>query len=184
MARLLSRRPFTGYWEYHIDEALFTAPARGDHSGAGLFNDRGELVGVGSLYVSDVQGAGNRSPGNMFVPIDLLKPIFSELREHGASRASARPWLGVICAEVEGNVRIIRVSRDSPAEEAGLLAGDEITRVDGTAVDSLEGFYKTLWKRGAVEGDVQLDIHRGGRTETVTVHSIDRMKALVRPGGI
>jgi serine protease Do len=184
MARLLSRRSFAGYWEYHIEGALFTAPARGDHSGAGLFNDRGELVGVGSLYVADASGTGDRSPGNMFVPVDLLKPIFTELRERGASRASTRPWLGVNCAEADGIVRVIRVSRDSPAEDAGLQPGDEIARVDGTEVHDLETFYKTLWKRSTVEGDVRIDINRGSRAQSLTVRSIDRMKALVRPGGI
>jgi serine protease Do len=184
MARLMSRRSFAGYWEYHIEGALFTSPPRGDHSGAGLFNDRGELVGVGSLYVSDAAGTGERSPGNMFVPVDLLKPIFAELRERGASRASSRPWLGVNCAEAGGTIRIIRISPDSPAEEAGLQPGDEISRVDDTEVHDLESFYKTLWRRGSVEGDVRLQISRGTRTQTLTVRSIDRMKALVRPGGI
>jgi serine protease Do len=48
-ARMVSRRTFAGYWEYRIDDALFTSPPRTDHSGAGLFNARGELVGIGSL---------------------------------------------------------------------------------------------------------------------------------------
>ncbi len=184
MARLQSRRAYAGYWEYHIEGALFTAPARGDHSGAGLFNGRGELVGVGSLYVPDVGGKGDRLPGNMFVPVDLLKPIFAELRERGSSKASTRPWLGVNCAEAGGAIHIIRVTRDSPAEEAGLLPGDEISSVDGTEVRDLETFYKTLWRRSEAEGEIRLEIHRGSRAQTLTVRSIDRMKSLVRPGGI
>ena len=184
MARLQSRRAYAGYWEYHIEGALFTAPARGDHSGAGLFNGRGELVGVGSLYVPDVGGKGERLPGNMFVPVDLLKPIFAELRERGSSKASTRPWLGVNCAEAGGAIHIIRVTRDSPAEEAGLLPGDEISSVDGTEVRDLETFYKTLWKRSDAEGEIRLEIHRGTNAQTLTVRSIDRMKSLVQPGGI
>lgn len=184
MARLQSRRAFAGYWEYHIEGALFTAPARNDHSGAGLFNGRGELVGVGSLYLPHMGGGNGRSPGNMFVPVDLLKPIFAELRERGSSRASTRPWLGVNCAEAGGAVHVIRVTRDSPAEEAGLLPGDEISRVDGTEVRDLETFYKTLWKRSDAESEIRLEIHRGSHAQTLTVRSIDRMKSLVRPGGI
>lgn len=184
MARLQSRRAYAGYWEYHIEGALFTAPARNDHSGAGLFNGRGELVGVGSLYLPDMGSRNERSPGNMFVPVDLLKPIFAELRERGSSRASTRPWLGVNCAEVGGAVHVIRVTRDSPAEAAGLLPGDEISRVDGTEVRNLETFYKTLWKRSDAESEIRLEIHRGSGAQTLTVRSIDRMKSLVRPGGI
>lgn len=184
MARLQSRRSYAGYWEYHIEGALFTAPARSDHSGAGLFNGRGELVGVGSLYVPDVGGKGERLPGNMFVPVDLLKPIFAELRARGSSKASTRPWLGVNCAELGGAIHVIRITRDSPAEEAGLLPGDEISSVDGTEVRDLETFYKTLWRRSQAEGEVRLEIHRGSNAQTLTVRSIDRMKSLVRPGGI
>ena len=84
--RLVSRRAFSGYWEYHLDDALFVAPPRRDQGGAGLFNGRGELVGVGSLVVSDALGSQAPGvPGNMFVPIDLLKPILAELRERGSS---------------------------------------------------------------------------------------------------
>ena len=55
---------------------------RGDHSGAALFNGRGELVGIGSLIVADALGPGRPAmPGNMFVPVDLLKPILAELRQ-------------------------------------------------------------------------------------------------------
>jgi serine protease Do len=184
MTQLVSKRPFSGYWEYHIEAALFTSPPIGNHSGAPLFNQRGELLGIGSLFVGNALGDTRRLPGNMFVPVDLLKPIFTELRERGASRASTRPWLGVNCAEADGIVRVIRVSRDSPAEDAGLQPGDEIARVDGTEVHDLETFYKTLWKRSTVEGDVRIDINRGSRAQSLTVRSIDRMKALVRPGGI
>ena len=130
IARLLSRRSFSGYWEYHIDDALFTAPARRDHSGAGLFNGRGELIGIGSLFVIDAAGAeGGRSPGNMFVPVDLLKPILAELRERGASRASTRAWMGLNCVERSGEVRVMKVSDDSPADVAGLQPGDRIMRI-------------------------------------------------------
>jgi S1-C subfamily serine protease len=50
---VVSRRQFAGYWEYLIDGAIFTAPPRLDHSGAALINSKGELVGIGSLFVQD-----------------------------------------------------------------------------------------------------------------------------------
>ena len=108
LARMVSRRPFSGYWEYHIEGALFTAPARTDHSGAGLFNAEGELVGIGSLVVGDAAGnAATPVRGNMFVPVDLLKPILAEMRASRQRRApAARPWLGLNCVEYGGQVRV------------------------------------------------------------------------------
>jgi S1-C subfamily serine protease len=184
LARLVSQRAFSGYWEYHIENALFTVPPRTDHSGAGLFNLDGELLGIGSLVVADAMGPGSgRLPGNMFVPVDLLKPILAEMRARGASRSSTRAWLGLNCAESEGEVRVLRVTRESPAELAGVQPGDRILRIDGAEVGALETLYKTLWRDGA-ERDVLLTIRRGGEVQTLTVHARDRMKTLRTPQGI
>jgi serine protease Do len=184
LARMVSRRAFSGYWEYHIDGALFTAPVRTDHSGAGLFNSSGQLLGIGSLVVTDALGTGRASMrGNMFVPVDLLKPILAELRERGASRSSSRAWLGLNCVEYEGHIRVMRVTPASPAEEAGLVPGDLIVAIDGVEVTGLESFYKTLWQRDP-EREVQLQVRRGTTERTSTPHSIDRMKTLQRPAGV
>lgn len=178
VARLSARHAFSGYWEYHIETALFTRPPRTDHSGAGLFNARGELLGIGSLLVMDTPGEHEAGPGNMFVPVDLLAPIIGELRERGSSRASHRAWLGVNCEEQQGVVRIVRISRNSPAEAAGLEPGDLITGIDGTAVSNLEAFYKRLWSGGGPERNVLLDVQRRGERRTVPVRSVDRMGTL------
>jgi len=183
LARVVSRRAFSGYWEYHIDSALFTAPARTDHSGAGLFNADGELLGIGSLIVGDARGTGESTRGNMFVPVDLLKPVLAELRERGSSLASRRAWLGVNCVVLEGAVRVLRVTGSGPAADAGLETGDEIVAIDGVSVHDLASFYKTLWQRDA-ERDVLLDIRRRGVAQRVTVHSQDRLKTLRRPEGV
>lgn len=185
VAQVVSRRPFAGYWEYQLDQAVFTAPARTDHSGAALFNAEGELLGVGSLLVSDTMGAGGgRLPGNMFVPVELLKPILAELRRNGTTAASRRAWLGVNCMERDGEVRVLRVSDDSPAADAGLQPGDRIERIDGTAVQSLEQLWKQLWNGGQPERTVTLDIQRDGETRSLQVHSVDRMTTLSKAEGI
>jgi S1-C subfamily serine protease len=185
ISRLVSRRPFAGYWEYHIEGALFTAPARRDHSGAGLFNGRGELIGIGSLFVADAAGSeAPRTPGNMFVPVDLLRPILPELRERGASLASTRAWLGINCVDQDGQLRIVRVSEDSPADVAGLEVGDRVVGIDGEAVSGLAALWQRLWAGGAPERAVRLDIERAGQRETVTVQSVDRAKTLRRAQGI
>ncbi|MDB6000601.1 MAG: serine protease [Rhizobacter sp.] len=185
LAKLMARREFSGYWEYHLETALFTSPPRVDHSGAALFNSQGELLGIGSLVMSDVLGPDEpRMPGNMFVPVDLLKPILSELRAQGSSHASQRAWLGVNCVEQAGEVRVIKVSKDSPADAAGLRPGDRIERIDADQVSNLAGFYKNLWHTDQAERDIDLTIQRSGETLNVIVRSQDRVKTLRRPQGI
>jgi serine protease Do len=185
MARLVSRRAYSGYWEYHLDDALFTAPPRTDHSGAALFNADGELLGIGALVVMDALGPEKPGlPGNMFVPVDLLKSILPELRAHGATRSSTRPWLGLNCVEIDGIVRVVRVMPAGPAADAGIVPGDIILRIDGADVNGLEGFYKTLWRGGPPERDIALVVSRGGAPMPVTAHSKDRMKTLRQARGV
>jgi S1-C subfamily serine protease len=185
IARMVSRRPFSGYWEYHIDSALFTTPPRTDHSGAALFNANGELLGIGSLVVMDALGPGQpQVAGNMFVPIDLLKAILPELRARGATRASTRAWLGLNCVELDGAVRIVRITPESPAETAGLRPGDQILRLDQVSVGSLEGFYKALWQGDSPEREVTLQIKRDKTEQVLRVRTQDRMKTLKRAQGI
>jgi len=188
MAQLVSRRSFAGYWEYRIDDALFTTPARADHSGAGLFNSRGELVGIGSLVLADTRanpsGDGMRVPGNMFVPTDLLRPILAELRTRGTSAASRRAWLGVNCVEQAGMLHVMRISGDSPAEAAGLRPGDRILAIDGTAVSTLDALWTRLWTGGPAEREVTLEIERAGTRQSVPLRSIDRAQAIRRAGGV
>lgn len=183
-ARLVSRRGFAGYWEYQIDDALFTAPPRPDHSGAGLFNDQGELVGIGSLIVNDAAGGNQRVPGNMFVPTDLLSPILPELIARGRSRQSERPWMGVNCVEMATRVRVVRVTEDSPADVAGLEVGDQILMLDGETVTGLESLWKSLWKGDSSARAVDLQIERGGVIRNITVHTVDRAATLRRAEGV
>lgn len=188
LARMVSRRAFSGYWEYHIDGALFTVPPRADHSGAALFNADGELLGIGSLVVADALGPGQpRLPGNMFVPVDLLKAILPELRERGVSRGSRRAWLGLNCAEVEGEVRVLRVMADSPAEEAGLQPGDQVVAIDDAPVSGLESLYKALWlgsgPQAQPEREVTLQVRRAGNLQPVVVHTRDRMSTMRQAQG-
>ena len=184
LARMVSRRPFSGYWEYHIEGALFTAPARTDHSGAGLFNADGELVGVGSLVVGNANGSGPAIRGNMFVPVDLLKPILAELKARGSSRNSSRAWLGLNCVEVDGQVHVVRLAADGPAEAAGVEPQDVIVAIDGVRVADLASMYRTLWRGDRPDRDVVLDIVRDGEAIRLSVHAIDRMMILSRPRGV
>ncbi len=184
MTQLVSKRAFSGYWEYHIDSALFTSPPVGNHSGAPLFNQRGELIGIGSLLVLDALGDSRRLPGNMFVPVDLLKPILAELEASGSSKISHRPWLGLTSSEQSGRVQVVRVNDGSPASDAGLKPGDLVLAVDGKSVATLEDFYKKLWDRPGANAEVELTVLQGADLKKVTVKAIDRMNTMRKPAGI
>lgn len=184
MTRLVSKRAFSGYWEYHIDSALFTSPPIGNHSGAPLFNQRGELLGIGSLFVGDAMGENRRLPGNMFVPVDLLKPILAEMQQTGGTRMSRRPWIGVSSAEQNGRVVLVRVNKEGPAAEAGLQPGDFVLAVDGAKVDSLEAFYKKLWEHQNPTDEITLTVLQGAEVKTLRLRAVDRMSTMMKPAGI
>jgi S1-C subfamily serine protease len=184
MVQVVSQRPFSGYWEYHIDSAIFTSPPVDNHSGAAVFNQRGELMGIGSLLVGDALGRSPRIAGNMFVPVDLLKPILAELQKTGSSQPSRRPWVGLTSSEQAGRVQILRVSKESPAALAGLEPGDVVLAVDGAKVSTLEGFYKKLWNHTQAEVDIQLTVLQGADIKTVVLKAVDRMSTLRKPSGI
>lgn len=179
IASVAARRQYAGYWEYKIDNAIFTAPPRLDHSGAALIDKDGNLVGIGSLFVLDAATPGERSPGNMFVPIDLLKPVLEDLVRTGGQPASHRPWLGVDSLVEDGRVMVMQVNDESPAKAAGITPGDIILSVNGSPVASLETFYDKLWGSNAHAGaDFHLRLLHGPTTRDVVVHSMDREACL------
>ena len=179
-AYVVSRRPFVGYWEYLLDEAIYTAPATVNWSGAALLNKEGKLLGIGSLVVGDAMGnPGARRgqvPGNMFVPIDLLKPMLGDLIATGRSSSRPRPWIGINTQEVQGNVIVTRVSPEGPADAAAVRTGDVIVGLGGQPVRGQADFYGKLWGRGEAGVDIPLEVLRGARVESITIKSMDREK--------
>jgi S1-C subfamily serine protease len=172
-AVVASRRQFVGYWEYLLDEAIYTAPVTVNWQGAALLDHEGRLVGIGSLSVGDALGSDSQVPGNLFVPIDLLQPVMADLVARGKSSAPPRPWIGVQTQEVQGNVIVTRVSPDSPAD-AALRPGDVIVSLGGQLLRSQADFYTRLWARGRAGVEVPLDVLREGKIQSVTVKSADR----------
>ena len=173
---VVSRRSFTGGWEYLLESAIYTYPAVANWSGAALIGRTGALLGIGSLIVPDAVEPGTRSPGNLFVPIDLVKPILEDLIAHGRAGGAPRPWLGLNAEEVRGRLIVARVSPEGPAERAGLNAGDSVLGVAGEPVDSLADFYRKVWARGAAGADVRLRVLQGAQVNELSVRSIDRIE--------
>ena len=173
-AFVVSRRQFAGYWEYLLEDAIYTAPVTVNWQGAALINKEGKLLGVGSLAVGDAMGGRGQLPGNMFVPIDLLKPILGDLIAQGKASAKPRPWLGINTQDLQGKLMVTRVSPDSPAERAGLVNGDIIVGIRGEQVSSHADFYRKMWATGDAGAEVQLDVLKGTEIRKLEVKSMDR----------
>jgi S1-C subfamily serine protease len=173
-AYVVSRRRFVGYWEYLLEDAIYTAPETVNWQGAALLDREQRLVGIGSLAVPDAVGPGSSVPGHMFVPIDRLKPLLADLVARGKPAGPPRPWLGVTTHDVEGNVIVRRVAEGSPADLAPIRIGDVIVALGGQTIRGQADFYTRLWASGAAGGEIVIDVLRDGRIQRVTVKSIDR----------
>jgi S1-C subfamily serine protease len=175
---VVDRRDFAGYWEYLLEDAIFTAPPHAQFGGAALIDEAGRLVGIGSLLVNDAGFSGRPIPGNMFVPVDHLKPIMGDLLTRGRRADPGRPWLGVSLEEHKGRVFVTRVSPDGPAAAAGIATDDVILGIDGVQVHGLMDFYRKLWGRGTAGIEVPLDVLQGIKVQPVPVKSGDRYRYL------
>jgi S1-C subfamily serine protease len=179
-ARIAAKQEFAGYWEYVLDEAIFTYPAHPNWGGTGLISPAGDLIGIGSLQV-ERQREGRDEHLNMIVPIDLLKPILDDLRKFGRVDKPVRPWLGLYSTEIEDKIVIVGIAPKGPASRAELKTGDVIVAVAGERVSSLAAFYRKVWSLGEAGVEVPLTLYREGVTFDVGVNSSDRAKFLKTP---
>jgi S1-C subfamily serine protease len=178
--RVIAKREFAGYWEYVLDEAVFTAPAHPHWSGAALIGGDGRLLGIGSLLVQEEFG-GRTVQGNMFVPIDPLEPILGELVNLGCANRPPRPWLGLYATEVKGHVVVSGLASGGPAERAGVRPGDIVIEVSGERVGSLADFFRKIWGLGSSGVKVPLTLVREGAISRVLAESVDRQDLLRKP---
>ena len=179
-SHIAAKQEFAGYWEYLLDEAIFTHPAHPNWGGTGLISNRGELIGIGSLQL-EREREGKPEHVNMVVPIDLLKPVLDDLRKFGRVNKPARPWLGMYSTEIDNRVVVVGISAKGPAARAELKAGDVILAVNGEKITSQIGFYRKLWSLGHAGVDVPLTVYHEGVTFDVVLASTDRAKLLKTP---
>jgi S1-C subfamily serine protease len=172
-ASVLAKREFAGYWEYVLDEAIFTLPAHPQWGGAALLARDGRLLGVGSLLVEEKM-QGETAQGNMVVPIDLLEPILESLLRTGTTGRRPRPWLGMYTTEVEHHLVVAGLAERGPAAQAGLQVGDMVLEVAGRPVSGLAGLFRSIWHLGDAGVEVPLTIKRKGEKLRIAVHSKDR----------
>jgi S1-C subfamily serine protease len=180
-ARVAARQEFAGYWEYVLDEAIFTAPAHPNWGGTAVIGSHGDLVGIGSLQLEQPRGEQGTEHLNMIVPIDLLKPIFDDLLTLGRRNRPPRPWLGLYATEVNDRVVVVGMSSRGPARKADLRTGDVVLAVGGTQVSDLAGLFRRIWAQGNAGVEVPLTVYRDGRTFDLKVPSADRRRFLKAP---
>ena len=178
--RIAAKQEFAGYWEYVLDEAIFTFPAHPNWGGTALIASDGTLIGIGSLQLERAR-EGKNEHLNMVVPIDLLKPILNDLRKFGRVNKPVRPWLGLYSTEVEDKVVAVGIAPKGPAARAELKTGDVMLAVAGEKVGSLASFYRKVWSLGNAGVEVPLTLYRDGVTFDVRVNSSDRAKFLKGP---
>ena len=176
-----SKREFAGYWEYMLEEAIFTAPPHPHWSGGALLDHQGRLVGVGSLFVQDAAPGDEAKAGNKFVPIDLLKESIDELLQYGGRNTPPRPWLGIYSMEALGRVLITSITQDGPAERGGIEAGDVVLAVNGRQVSGLADLYRKIWSSGAAGVTVEIGVMRDNEMNTVSVETANRADFMKQP---
>jgi S1-C subfamily serine protease len=186
-ARIAAKEEFAGYWEYVLDEAIFTVPAHPNWGGTALIGASGELLGIGSLKLEQERESGFErreaasSHLNMIVPIDLLKPVLDDLLRYGRPNRPPRPWLGLYAAKIEDRIVVIGLADRGPAQRAGLRTGDVVRAIGGGEVRSLAGMFRRIWSLGQAGVEIPIILDRDGDTVEQTVASADRSRFLKAP---
>jgi S1-C subfamily serine protease len=179
-ARVIARREFAGYWEYLLEEALFTTPAHPQWGGTALLGPDGRLLGVGSLLVQETVD-GEALDANMFVPIDLLEPILDDMIKLGRPARTPRPWLGMYATPMRGHLVVGGLTQGGPAQRAGVQLGDIVVEIAGEPVSDLADLLRRIWSKGPAGTEIPLTLVRDEGTSHVKVTSADRDDFLLKP---
>ena len=179
-ATVFAKREFAGYWEYVLDEAVYTAPAHPQWGGSALIGADGKLLALGSLLVQEKVDGGILQ-GNMLVPIDLLEPILEDMMRTGRSARAPRPWLGLYATEAGARLVVAGLAPDGPAEKAGVKIGDVIIDVAGDKPLTLADLWRRIWRHGPPGVEVPIRLFRKDRPVNAVLRSADRADFLKKP---
>ncbi|HYL19336.1 MAG TPA: S1C family serine protease [Burkholderiales bacterium] len=179
-AKIIAKREFAGYWEYVLDEALFTAPAHPEWAGAALVGEDGKLLGIGSLLVQE-SVEGETVQGNMIVPIDPLAPILDDMLMLGRANRPPRAWLGMYTTEANGQLVVAGLADGGPADVAGVRPGDFVLEVAQERVSTLPELFRKVWHLGPAGTEIPVTVARDGAPVRVRIRSADRNDFLKKP---
>ena len=180
-ARVVAKQEFAGYWEYVVDEAIFTSPSHPNWGGTAMIGPGGDLLGIGSLQLQEGREQGPPGDINMIVPIDLLPPIFDDLLTLGRPNKPQRPWLGLYATAIENRIVVVGLAKDGPAQRADLRTGDVLLSIAGSEVHDLAAFYRRVWSLGPAGIEIPMSIYRDGKTIETRLKSGDRNRFLKTP---
>lgn len=142
----------------------------GGDSGGPLFDLEGRLIGIHSRV-------GGRLPENMHVPMSAFLDKWDEMSKNeflGEGPFAKKPekgkgFLGLLAESHDGpGIRVKRVGRESPAEAAGIKAGDVLLAMDGEKLSSREDL-KALLEERAPEDKITFDLIRDGAEESISL---------------
>ncbi len=146
------------------------------NSGGPLVNLKGEVIGITSAKISEV---GVEGMGYAISSRTAL-PVIQELIDHGYV---TRPWLGAELVTVDRYVAMVNrlsvnsgaaiaeITKDSPADKAGLQVRDVITKFDGETVTDADGLNQMIHAR-QIGDSVEITYVRGNKTRTATVQLV------------
>jgi S1-C subfamily serine protease len=158
----------------YVGPVLETSAAVNPNQDGGPLVDRdGKLLGLISLNYDESKFTG------LAVPIHVLKPSIDRIRKTHAEGATGvvdlaeKPkkgggWAGLEVAASDGGLEVTRVSKDGPADRAGLRRGDRIRRIDGAAAAAPAALESALAGKSAGD-ELRLRIERDGESMDVTV---------------
>jgi len=180
-AKIAARAEFAGYWEYVIENAIFSAPSHPNWGGAALLNNTGEVCGIGSLFVNKIESDALQREGNMIVPVELLDGRLQELQLYGQTLSSPRPWLGIFASQIDHDFEIVGLYNNGPAALGGLETGDVILEINNIKSNSLANFFRNIWSIGPAGCEVPMKIMRNGSISEGTIISVDRRDLWKKP---
>ncbi|HEX6265585.1 MAG TPA: S1C family serine protease [Burkholderiales bacterium] len=179
-ATVFAKREFAGYWEYVLDEAIYTAPAHPQWGGSALIGADGKLLAIGSLLVQEKVDAGTLQ-GNMLVPIDLLAPILEDMLKLGRPAQAPRGWLGMYTTEAGAKLVVAGIAPGGPAERGGVRVGDVVMEVAGEKPASLADLWRRAWALGGPGSEVPMKLQRKSALMDTRLRSADRNDFLKKP---
>ena len=145
------------------------------NSGGPLLNIEGKVIGINVAIYAQAQGIG------FAIPVDRAKKVIQDLLQYGQVHSA---WIGAVTAtltpeeakrigtKATHGAMVARVFAGSPAQAAGLRAGDVITAVNGKPVDSREAFSTLTATLPSVQ-PVNLSIVRAGSSSQISVRPTD-----------